>query len=129
MENDVKMYSKCNTIDCMKKQTILKPKDAVAQIRINAWAKTKAEEILAKQGLTLAEAVRIFVNSIVVAEGFPFYRVSTVDGDDVKEYASQILLKAEKKSCEDAALELADEKEKRSKGGRLRVVGLEVASK
>ena len=47
-------------------------KAAVINTRIEPELKTKAEEILAKIGLTSAEAIRIFYKQVCLNKGLPF---------------------------------------------------------
>lgn len=47
-------------------------KDAVMHVRIDADTKEKAEQVYAGMGTSLSEAVRIFMNESIRANGFPF---------------------------------------------------------
>lgn len=48
------------------------PKTATFQMRINPDVKRRVEEIYARQGLSLTEAVNIFLQQSLNAEGLPF---------------------------------------------------------
>lgn len=46
--------------------------NAMIQTRIDAESKKQAEEILAKLGMSLNDAVRIFVSQVIMTRGLPF---------------------------------------------------------
>lgn len=46
--------------------------NAMIQTRVDAESKKQAEEILNKLGMTLNDAVRIFVSQVVMTRGLPF---------------------------------------------------------
>lgn len=48
------------------------PKTATFQMRINPQVKDKAEQIFAKCGLTLTDAINVFLQQSMNAEGLPF---------------------------------------------------------
>lgn len=48
------------------------PKSATFQMRINPEVKQRVEEIYARQGLTLTDAVNIFIQQSLNMEGLPF---------------------------------------------------------
>ena len=48
------------------------PKTATFQMRINPEVKRRVEDIYARQGLTLTDAVNIFIQQSLNAEGLPF---------------------------------------------------------
>lgn len=48
------------------------PKTATFQMRINPEIKQQVESIYAKQGLTLTDAINIFIQQSLNAEGLPF---------------------------------------------------------
>ena len=48
------------------------PKTATFQMRINPEVKQRVESIYAKQGLTFTDAVNIFIQQSLNAEGLPF---------------------------------------------------------
>lgn len=48
------------------------PKTATFQMRINPEIKQRVESVYAKQGLTLTDAINIFIQQSLNAEGLPF---------------------------------------------------------
>ena len=48
------------------------PKSATFQMRINPEVKQRVEDIYARQGLTLTDAVNIFIQQSLNMEGLPF---------------------------------------------------------
>lgn len=48
------------------------PKTATFQMRINPEVKRRVEDIYARQGLTFTDAVNIFIQQSLNAEGLPF---------------------------------------------------------
>ena len=54
------------------KNTISAPKTATFQMRINPEIKRQVEEIYAQQGLTLTDAVNLFIQQSIRQEGLPF---------------------------------------------------------
>lgn len=48
------------------------PKTAIFQMRINPEIKMQVEEIYARCGLTLTDAINIFIQQSINAEGLPF---------------------------------------------------------
>ncbi|MBQ0136309.1 MAG: type II toxin-antitoxin system RelB/DinJ family antitoxin [Oscillospiraceae bacterium] len=48
------------------------PKTAIFQMRINPEIKLQVEEIYARCGLTLTDAINIFIQQSINAEGLPF---------------------------------------------------------
>ena len=48
------------------------PKTATFQMRINPEVKKRVEDIYARQGLTFTDAVNIFIQQSLNAEGLPF---------------------------------------------------------
>ena len=48
------------------------PKTAIFQMRINPDIKMQVEEIYARCGLTLTDAINIFIQQSINAEGLPF---------------------------------------------------------
>ena len=48
------------------------PKTATFQMRINPEIKQRVENVYAKQGLTLTDAINIFIQQSLNAEGLPF---------------------------------------------------------
>ena len=52
--------------------TVSAPKTATFQMRINPDVKQKAESIFAAYGLTLTDAVNIFIQQSLNTEGLPF---------------------------------------------------------
>ena len=52
--------------------TVSAPKTATFQMRINPEVKQKAESIFAAYGLTLTDAVNIFIQQSLNTEGLPF---------------------------------------------------------
>ncbi len=49
-----------------------KQMNAMIQARVDAESKREAEEILARLGMTLNDAVRIFISQVVMTRGLPF---------------------------------------------------------
>ena len=54
------------------KNTVSAPKTATFQMRINPEIKRQVEEIYAQQGLTLTDAVNLFIQQSIRQEGLPF---------------------------------------------------------
>ncbi|MBR4445196.1 MAG: type II toxin-antitoxin system RelB/DinJ family antitoxin [Solobacterium sp.] len=79
------------------------PKEAIAQIRMDAEMKETVERIYRNLGTTFAEAVRIFAAQSIKEKGFPFvpkdYAVNNTSARGLlKEYASADRRKLEKEA-------------------------------
>ncbi len=48
------------------------PKESVVHVRIDPGEKQEAEELYARMGATLSEAMRMFVHESIRTNGFPF---------------------------------------------------------
>lgn len=89
------------------------PKTATFQMRINPDVKAKAESIFSHCGLTLTEAINIFIQQSINTEGLPFTVTSNSKSKMTKQEAIEILMSELKKgedcehciSIEDAAKE------------------------
>ena len=62
-------------------------KDAVFRIRMNAEVKSELEEVFAKNGLTLTDAVNVFFQQALNTGGFPF----SVTEDNSKKMKAKVL--------------------------------------
>lgn len=70
---------------------ITAPKNTVFQIRINQEVKTAAEEMFSRCGLTLTDAINLFIQQSLNAGGLPF-KVRGGEPKMSKEKALEILL-------------------------------------
>ena len=66
------------------------PKTATFQMRINPEIKTAVEEVFARCGMTLTDAINIFIQQSLNAEGMPML-VTTNSKDAMREQAIQML--------------------------------------
>ena len=76
------------------------PKTSTFQIRINPQVKEEAEYIFAKCGLTLTEAINVFLQQSINVEGLPFLIVN--NGKDVLKEQAIAYLMSEIKKGEDS---------------------------
>lgn len=67
-------------------------KDDVFRIRINSEIKTELEQVFAKNGLTLTDAVNVFFQQALNTGGFPF-SVTEDNANKMKEKAFSRLMK------------------------------------
>ncbi len=54
-------------------------KDALLQIRIDSATKEEAEKLYTSMGLSLSDAVRIFIRQSLIGKRLPLYMVSRYD--------------------------------------------------
>lgn len=78
------------------------PKTSTFQIRINPQVKEEAECIFAKCGLTLTEAINVFLQQSINVEGLPFLIVN--NGKDVLKEQAIAYLMSEIKNGEDSVV-------------------------
>ncbi len=83
--------------------TINSQKTAIFQMRINPEVKAQVEEIYANCGLTLTDAVNIFIQQSINVEGLPFI-VTQNSKEALKQQAINTLM-LELKKGEDSAKE------------------------
>ena len=76
------------------------PKTSTFQMRINPEVKAEAENTFSRCGLTLTEAVNIFIQQSINAEGLPFAVSSNPKPKMTKQEAIKILMKELKKGEE-----------------------------
>lgn len=67
------------------------PKNTVLQIRINQEIKTAAEELFARCGLTITDAINVFIQQSLNIGGLPF-KIRANEPKVTKEKALEILL-------------------------------------
>lgn len=67
------------------------PKTDIFRFRINPEVKEEVEDIFAKNGLTLTQAINIFIQQSINAGGLPFI-VSEENAEILKEYAYKKLI-------------------------------------
>lgn len=67
------------------------PKTATFQMRINPDVKRMAEETFARQGLTLTEAINVFIQQSLNAGGMPFI-LSKQNSDEMRRQAQARML-------------------------------------
>ena len=67
------------------------PKTATFQMRINPDIKQQVEEVYARQGLSFTDAVNIFIQQSINADGLPFL-VSPENGEYMKAKAMRRLM-------------------------------------
>lgn len=67
------------------------PKTATFQMRINPEVKTKAEDIFARCGLSLTDAINVFLQQSINVEGLPLI-VTQNSRDALREQAIAILM-------------------------------------
>ena len=72
------------------------PKTATFQMRINPEIKRKAEDIFSQCGMSLTDAVNIFIQQSINAEGLPFF-VTTNSKSALQSQAVSYLLSELKK--------------------------------
>lgn len=72
------------------------PKSATFQMRINPEVKNRAEDIYARCGLTLTDAINVFLQQSINVEGLPLL-VTQNSRDALKEQAIAILMSELKK--------------------------------
>lgn len=77
------------------------PKTATFQMRINPDVKQQVEDIYARQGLTLTDAVNIFIQQSLNMEGLPFL-ASPENEEYIKVKAMQRLMAEIQKGWESA---------------------------
>lgn len=77
------------------------PKSATFQMRINPDVKQRVEDIYARQGLTLTDAVNIFIQQSLNMEGLPFL-ASPENEEYIKVKAMQRLMAEIQKGWESA---------------------------
>ncbi len=85
---------------------LLSPKTATYHFRINPQVKAEVEEIYAKSGITLTQAINIFLQQTISTGGFPF-QVSGDNAEYVKSKAMARLI--EELEAGKASGELVDE--------------------
>ena len=68
------------------------PKTDTFKFRINPEVRNEIEEIFARNGLTLTQAINIFIQQSINAGGLPFI-VSEDNAEIMKEYAYKRLMK------------------------------------
>ena len=78
------------------------PKTSTFQMRINPEIKTMVENVYARCGLTLTDAINIFIQQSINAEGMPLI-VTSNSKEAIKQQAINILM-AELKKGEDSVL-------------------------
>jgi DNA-damage-inducible protein J len=52
--------------------TNIKPKDAAIRVRVNHKTKNQAEHVLHRMGMTMSQAVNIYLNQIIIYKSIPF---------------------------------------------------------
>ena len=82
------------------------PKTASFQMRINPEIKQRAEDIYANCGMTLTDAINIFIQQSINVEGLPFL-VTQSSKEALREQAITLLM-AELKKGEDSVRSDAD---------------------
>ena len=80
------------------------PKTAAFQMRINPEIKQRAEDVFARQGLTLTDAVNIFIQQSLNANGLPFL-VSPENEEYMKAKAMRRLMSEIQKGWDSAEKE------------------------
>lgn len=75
------------------------PKTTTFQMRINPEIKEKLEDIYAKNGLTLTDAINVFLQQSLNSEGLPFL-VSPENAAYIKAKAAQLLMAELEKGLE-----------------------------
>jgi len=80
------------------------PKTATFQMRINPEIKQQVEEVYARQGLTFTDAVNIFIQQSLNADGLPFL-ASPENGEYMKAKAMRRLLSEIQKGWDSAEKE------------------------
>ena len=77
------------------------PKTATFQMRINPDVKQRVEDVYARQGLTLTDAVNIFIQQSLNMDGLPFL-ASPENEEYIKAKAMQRLMAEVRKGWESA---------------------------
>lgn len=72
------------------------PKTATFQMRINPEVKERVEEIFAKCGLTLTDAVNIFIQQSINVEGLPFLVIQDSREALLEQAASHLMIELKK---------------------------------
>ena len=72
-------------------QTVVSPKNTVFQLRMNKDVKDAAEELFSRCGLTLSDALNLFIQQSLNHEGIPF-EISGQTRKMTREEAVQTLL-------------------------------------
>ncbi len=80
------------------------PKTATFQMRINPDIKQQVEEVYARQGLSFTDAVNIFIQQSINADGLPFL-VSPENGEYMKAKAMRRLMSEIQKGWDSAEKE------------------------
>ena len=80
------------------------PKTATFQMRINPDIKQRVEDIYARQGLTFTDAVNIFIQQSLNADGLPFL-ASPENGEYMKAKAMRRLMSEIQKGWDSAEQE------------------------
>ena len=75
------------------KNALSAPKTATYHFRINPEVKNEVESIYAKSGITLTQAINIFLQQTLNAGGFPF-QVSGDNAEYIKSKAMEKLMQA-----------------------------------
>ena len=87
------------------------PKDATVQVRINSEIKKTVEEIYARTGMTLTDAINTFIQQSINVEGLPFL-VTQNSREALKEQALAKLMfdlkKAEERADKEGWIEAED---------------------
>lgn len=83
------------------RNVISAPKTATFQMRINPEVKRQVEEVYARQGLSLTDAVNLFLQQSLNAEGLPFL-LSPENGAYLKGKAMRRLLEEAEKGWRSA---------------------------
>lgn len=74
------------------KTVVSAPKTDMFRLRINPEVRSQAEEIYAKNGLTLTQAVNIFIQQSINAGGLPF-NVTEDNAEYIKSQSMKRLMK------------------------------------
>ena len=80
------------------------PKTAMFQMRINPDIKQRVEDVYARQGLTFTDAVNIFIQQSLNADGLPFL-ASPENGEYMKTKAMRRLMSEIQKGWDSAEQE------------------------
>ena len=87
----LKMYIKCDTMHIIVQEVLYMAKTDTLHIRIEPTIKEKAEVTLNELGLSITEAVNVFLRQVILNDGIPFeikkpvYNKETIQAlEDVK---------------------------------------------
>ena len=72
------------------------PKDDVFRIRVNSEIKSELENIYAKNGLTLTDAINAFIQQSINVEGMPFLVTSNSKQALREQAISQLMIELDK---------------------------------